>query len=296
MDVSKGLIDSWRRSLHSNRPRTVALYLSVAENWLDWLREHDLELLDPGRREFEAWFNEQRERGLSPATLRSRWIALRNLYGWLTDEEELDVNPMAKVKVPKVVSQPIQMPTDADIKALFATCSDRKNFYDVRDLAILRTMAATGLRLSEVADLTLDDVDLDRRLLHVRDGKGGRGRFGRFDAATAEALDRWIRRHRAGHKNANLPNLWLGFRGPFGRKGIGEMVPRRAKQAGIDHVHPHALRHFFADHWLRSGGNEQDLLMLGGWENRDVMRRYGSARAADRALTAYDSVRPLGEL
>ena len=60
-------------------------------------------------------------RGLSPATLRSRWIALGNLYGWLTDEEELDANPTAKVKVPKVVSQPIEMPTDADIAPGTAT-------------------------------------------------------------------------------------------------------------------------------------------------------------------------------
>ena len=93
----------------------------MAGLWLKWLRANDLELLDPGRRECEVWFAEQRERGLSPATLRSRWIALGNLYGWLTDEEELDANPTAKVKVPKVVSQPIEMPTDADIAPGTAT-------------------------------------------------------------------------------------------------------------------------------------------------------------------------------
>jgi len=59
-----------------------------------------------------AWFNEQRERGLSPATLRSRRIALRNFYGWLHEEEELDANPMAKVKVPKK-SMPVPLKSPA---------------------------------------------------------------------------------------------------------------------------------------------------------------------------------------
>jgi integrase/recombinase XerD len=117
----------------------------------------------------------------------------------------------------------------------------------------------------------------------------------RFDAATAAALDRY-KRVRARHRFAALPWLWIGHRGRTTRKGVPEMLAKRAALAGIGHVHPHQLRHTWADRWLRSGGNEGDLQRLGGWESSDIMRRYGEARAVDRALNAYDTVNPMGSL
>jgi integrase len=74
------------------------------------------------------------------------------------------------------------------------------------------------------------------------------------------------------------------------------MLRTRAEQAGVGHVHPHQLRHTWAHSYLQAGGNEGDLQRLGGWENADIMRRYGAARAVDRALAAYDNVNPMGEL
>lgn len=74
------------------------------------------------------------------------------------------------------------------------------------------------------------------------------------------------------------------------------MLNKRAEEAGVDHVHPHRLRHTWADRWLRAGGNEGDLQRLGGWESAEIMRRYGAARAVDRALAAYDSVDPMAGL
>lgn len=74
------------------------------------------------------------------------------------------------------------------------------------------------------------------------------------------------------------------------------MPNKRATQAGIGHVHPHQRRHTWADRWLRAGGNEGDLQRLGGWESAEIMRRYGAARAVDRALAAYDTVNPMGRL
>ena len=71
------------------------------------------------------------------------------------------------------------------------------------------------------------------------------------------------------------------------------MLSKRCEIAGVDHIHPHQLRHTWADRWLAAGGNEGDLQRLGGWENSDVMRRYGAARAVDRALASYDTTNPM---
>jgi integrase len=129
----------------------------------------------------------------------------------------------------------------------------------------------------------------------VRHGKGDKARVVRFDAATAAALDRY-KRVRARHRCAASPALWIGHRGRMTRKGVPMMLNKRAALAGIDHVHPHQLRHTWADRWLRAGGNEGDLQRLGGWESAEIMRRYGEARAVDRALTAYDAINPMGTL
>jgi integrase/recombinase XerD len=80
------------------------------------------------------------------------------------------------------------------------------------------------------------------------------------------------------------------------RKGVPEMLAKRAREAGIGHVHPHQLRHTWADRWLAAGGSEGDLQRLGGWESPEIMRRYGESRAVDRALAAYDTIDLMGSL
>lgn len=294
------LLESWTLSLHGKSPGTRGLYLRIVAWFEDWLVANDRPAGAPGdllavtRQDAEAWFGSMRTAGLAPATIRSRWIALRNLYGWLTDEEELDANPMAKVRVEKANPEPVRVLSDDDLRALLKAC-EGKDFLDRRDLALLRLLASTGMRLAEVADLRVGDVDLLKRVAYVEHGKGDKARWVRFDAETAAALDRY-KRARGRHRHAGMPWLWLARMGRFTAKGIPLMLVRRAEQAGIGHVHPHQLRHTFAHRYLEAGGTEGDLQRLGGWESAEVMRRYGAARAVDRALAAYDVVDPMGEL
>jgi integrase/recombinase XerD len=226
--------------------------------------------------------------------MRNRWVALRNLYGWALAEEEIERNPLDRVVVAKANTPAPDVLADDELKLLLKVCAG-SDFYARRDLALIRFMLATGLRVSETVDLALGDIDLVNRIALVRHGKGDKARAVRFDSATAAALDRY-KRVRARHAYAAVPWLWIGFRGRMTRKGVPAMLNKRAAEAGIRHVHPHQLRHTWADRWLRAGGNEGDLQRLGGWESAEIMRRYGEARAVDRALAAYDNVNPMGKL
>lgn len=298
--VNDSILSSWELSLHGKADSTRSLYLRIAGWFTDWLAANNRPANAPGdllavtRQDAEAWFSAQRTEGKAAATIRSRWIALRNLYGWLADEDEIESNPMQRVRVDKVDPDPIRVLDDDDLRRLLKACEGR-DFHERRDLAIVRLFASTGMRLSELADLRVNDVDLTKRIAFVEHGKGDKARHVRFDAGTAQALDRYLR-VRGRHAKAALPWLWLSRLGRFTNKGIPLMLARRGDDAGIGHVHAHMFRHTWADRWLAQGGTEGDLQRLGGWENADVMRRYGSARAVDRALAAYDDVNPLGEL
>lgn len=294
-------LDSWALSLHDKSPGTRRLYGEIAGYFVDWLAEHDRPDTAPGqlvavtRQDVEAWFLEQRNRGLSPSTVRSRWIALRNLYGWATDEDEIRDNPMAKVKVDKPAPPPPDLLTDDEIRALLDACKGTK-FVDRRDLAIIRLMLATGMRRAELADLRIGDIDCRARIAEIRHGKGDRPRVVRFDPATSVALDRYIR-IRSRHRLANTNDrLWFSHMGAVTTKGLNTILAGRATKAGIDGFHPHRLRHSFADRAKAAGLSDEDVMTLGGWTDSTVMRRYGAARARDRALTAYDTANVMGDL
>ena len=298
--ANEALVESWTLSLHGKAPRTVRHYLDEVWRFVGWLVAHDRpaaapgDLLAVGRKDVEAWLMAQRSAGLAQATLRNRWVALRNLYGWALAEEEIERSPLERVVVAKANSPAPDVLTDEELKPLLKACAG-SDFYARRDLALIRFMLATGLRVSETVDLAVGDLELNNRLALVRHGKGDKARAVRFDAATAAALDRY-KRIRARHPYASQPWLWIGYRGRMTRKRVPTMLNKRAAEAGIRHVHPHQLRHTWADRWLRAGGNEGDLQRLGGWESAEIMRRYGEARAVDRALAAYDTVNPMGKL
>ena len=104
----------------------------------------------------------------------------------------------------------------------------------------------------------------------------------------AKALDRYLRERRR-HLYADTPRLWLGSRGrpALAADGVDAMLKRRGADAGIADLHPHAFRHIWAHAFRAAGGNEGDLMLLGGWRSRAMLDRYGKAAAADRAADAY---------
>lgn len=307
-EANTALLESWELDLRSpvrpgakpKRPRTIALYLAEVDRFARWLTEHDRPADQPGdlttvtHVDVVAWIADLRARGLSASTIRSRWVALRSLYGWVTEEEITAANPLDRIVVPKADEPAPEVLSDQDVKALLAACAGT-TFGDRRDLALIRLMLASGLRVSETCGLQVGDVDLRSRLVMVTDGKGGRSRVSRIDPATAAAIDRY-KRIRGRHRFAGRPELWIGHRGPVTRKGVPSILDKRAAIAGIGHVHAHQLRHTWAHRSKRAGASGEDLQKLGGWSDAGIMARYGAALAEERALAAYDDFDPMAGL
>ena len=213
----------------------------------------------------------------SAAYASNQYRALQQFFKWLALEEEIP-DPTAGMKPPRVPDRPVPVFTGEELARLERVCAGR-GFQERRDGAIIAVLKATGIRLSELAQIRWDpdeprrsDVDLWRREITVH-GKGSKTRIVKISRDAARSLDRYIR-VRARHAQAYRPQLWLGIsgRGPMTASGLYQAIVRRGRQCGIE-VFPHRFRHHFSHTWLDRGGAEGDLMELNGWSSPQMLRR-----------------------
>lgn len=295
LDDLRTLLPDWRRHLKAVNiaDGTIKLYLRHCTAFAEFLAARGMPTAVSAiaREHIEAYIADLLERPskrtgkpLSPSYANAQYRSLQQLFKWLEDEGEIERTPFAKMRPPTVPDVPVPVLSDDEVRALLKAC-DGKSHEARRDTAIVRFLLDTGVRASEIAGLTLDDLDFESDVAMVM-GKGRRPRAVPFGAKTGEALRRYIRA-RAKHRLADSPALWLGLKGPMTASGLQQVIERRAADAGIGHVHPHLFRHFFAHTWLAEGGQEQDLMRLAGWRSREMLGRYAASAANARARDAH---------
>jgi site-specific recombinase XerC len=243
------------------------------------------------KRDIESYLIGERDRGMSDNTILIRFRSLRPFFNFLVREEAIPSSPMAGMPQPTVRDAPPPTISDADLVSLFRACAG-PDFEDRRDLAIITLFTDTGIRLGEMNNIRVSDLDIAEKEMEVS-GKTGR-RIVPFSAPTRRHIERYLRL-RGQHRDADLAALWLGKKGRLGYYGIGEMLGRRAAKAGLRAeggratIHPHLFRHTFAHNYLSEGedgepaGFETDLKQLGGWRDLATVERYGRSAAGARA-------------
>jgi site-specific recombinase XerD len=279
------LLPFWEVHLRAEHksPATLKTYGDGVRGFLTWCAAVDRPAaLD--RPTVNAWIAHLLDRGAEPATARSRQLAVRRFSAWLTEDEAYPSDPLLGLKAPKLDTKIVEPLAEAELAALIKACRG-SDLRDLRDEAIIRLMAETGARAGEVAALTVADTHWsDGGYAIVRRGKGAKGRTVPFGPQTAQAIGKYLRKARVGHRLAHTEALWLGDRGkPFTYDGLHKALRRRADLAGLQGFHPHKLRHTMADRWLAAGGSEGGLMAVAGWTRPDMLARYTKARAEARA-------------
>ena len=231
------------------------------------------------------------KRQATSTTVNGYFRALRTFFNWLEREELIIENPFKNLKPPKIDKKVIQALSPAEIDRLFKVCSG-KNMLDVRNRAILSVFLDTGLRISELVNLTLDDVDFDNGSLLIRKGKGGKQRVVRIGNRAQKMLWRYITIYRKGESN----HLFINRNGEsLNLLGLKILIKRLGDKAKVK-VHPHKLRHTFAISFLRAGGDVFSLQYLLGHSTLQMTQRYLQSLNANDAANAHKKFSPLDNL
>jgi len=203
-----------------------------------------------------AWFVSLSKSGISARAQARKLSALRGFYKFLLAERVVTADPTALVAGPRMPRRLPHVLTFAEVEQLLGA-PDAKHPRGVRDRAMLQLLYASGLRVSELVGLALQDIDLDQGVVAAF-GKGSKRRMVPFGEVAAESLRTYLHLARpAWASKSQSPHLFLTERGlPMTRQGFWKLLGRYARAAGVDRpISPHKLRHSFATHLLERGAD-----------------------------------------
>ncbi|MFO0682541.1 MAG: tyrosine recombinase XerC [Sandaracinus sp.] len=244
-----------------------------------------------------AFLAELSRRGNGNATIARKLATLRAFYKYLRRIGVASASPAARLDTPKVVKPLPRFLTVDEAKNVVEAPGDdvaRAGPLRARDAAILELLYGGGIRVSELAGLTLESVDRTARRMRVM-GKGRKERIVPYGAPAAAALEAWIEARR---ELLTQPTdaLFLGARGTVLTVRQIQNVVRRygALGAGRSDLHPHALRHTAATHLLDAGADLRAIQELLGHASLSTTQRYTHV-TIDRLMVVYDTAHPMAK-
>jgi integrase/recombinase XerC len=301
-----GLLKDFLQFTRLNRNasvHTVRAYASDLAQFLDHVSESSHvpraklkpEQLD--RLALRAFMADLHRRGRSSASAARKLAAARTFLRYLRREKFIEDDPGAQVPTPKRdVRMPVHLSEEEMDRLVGAPSHDES--LGRRDRAILELFYASGLRLSELAGLDVDDVNLSAQMVRVL-GKGGRERLVPFNKSTAKAIREYLK------GRETLANIWprarsrrsaplfLNYRGTrLTVRSVDRLVRRYAAASGVrTGVSPHALRHSFATHLLQRGADLRAIQEMLGHARLSTTQRYTHVNAA-QLLDVYRKAHP----
>ena len=214
--------------------------------------------------------NGRANRPVCAYTVDRYYTGLSALFRWATGEGMIETNPMATIKKPRFQRKIIKGLEPEVCKRLigYFNC---KSIEDYRNKAIVYMFLDTGLRLSELANLKMSDINIERGIIRVI-GKGNKERLVRIGLKTQKTLWSYFTR-----KYSDTEHVWISNDNqPFTVTGIAQMIRNLGKIIGIK-LSPHKLRHSFAISFLRNGANPFELQIALGHSTLEMTRRYTQA-------------------
>lgn len=243
---------------------TVFSYIRDIRQFSDWASAQGVDLLDVTQFNIRSYLDQLKKLGKSDATISRSMAGLKNFYAYLVSAGFVETTPVIEIHIERAEKKLPQILTNKEIELLLAqpACVDEKGY---RDKAMLELMYATGIRVSELIELNLDDVNIDVGVIKCANAK--KGRVIPLYPAAQKALKVYLRDIRTSMlTDPDEQALFVNVNGArMSRQGFWKILKHYQQTAGIEkEITPHTLRHSFAVHLLENGADIDSLQELMG--------------------------------
>ena len=257
-------------------PNTVSSFASDVHEFLEWFaitygKKFDGQVLEQDAREFRSYLLNVLKR--KPATINRKMAALKSFNQFLVEQGLSKDIPISGLLMADSA--------DHEIKTLERTEQNKlkRAIYATgypRDIAIYELLYNTGVRVSELISLTVQDIHLTERngntnysYIIVRQGKGGKYRECPLNSQARSAVEAYLQ-----IRFSSSGRLFVGQRGPLGREAVDKIIKKYCVEAGIDKISSHIIRHTFCTRLIQEGVPLPTVARLAGHSSTETTTRY----------------------
>ena len=286
-----GAYENYLSKVKQASSNTVASYIRDIRQYSDWLRqEEELDVVEAKQVNISNFMSHLEEDGRSAATVSRNLASGKNFYAYLVSSGFLEKTPVTDIKITRGEKKLPQILTSREIELLLAqpVCSDAKGF---RDKAMLEVMYATGIRVTELIELNVSDVNLSMGVIKCSGGK--KSRMIPLYPAALKALSDYLLEVRSAMADPAETALFVNVGGVrMTRQGFWKILKYYQGTAHIDkEITPHTLRHSFAVHLLENGAEVGDVQELMGHSDISSTQMY-TQLVNQRLKSVYDKFHP----
>jgi integrase/recombinase XerC len=275
-------------AVRASSPETIRSYRCGLGDATSYFTSHGVtEAKAVDRELLRSWLAYLKETGVSRNTVSHRIHLLRSFFDYLIENGHCPSNPAKDVALPRPQHRAAQQltiaevfrlldgPPPSDTGAYFIWERDHKvtDWRRARNLAICELLYSSGLRVSELCNLRVEDLDIGERLVRVNKGKGGKDRIVPVGQVAIEAIGVYFgMQDEAKAKNPLFTNMRLGT--ALSPRAMRRLLAERSKVALGRHIHPHTLRHAMASHMLGNGADLRSIQEMLGHASLSTTCKY----------------------
>ncbi|MGL5383159.1 MAG: tyrosine recombinase XerC [Culicoidibacterales bacterium] len=274
-------------------PHTLVAYERDITHFLNWLKREQQTLESVSYQDFRRYLVELFQKRYAKKTFVRKISALKSLYRYLLREQLITQNPIEHVALPKNDQRLPHFLYETEIDT-WLEHKVSSGTLDSRNHALFELLYASGLRVSELCELDVADLDFAQQRVHVRDGKGSKARFVPMGSFAIEALQTYLQTSRPLLlKHKTTERVFVNQHGePLSERGVRHILKTVAQAAGVStKIHPHMLRHSFATHLLSHGADLRSVQEMLGHENLSSTQIYTHVNL-QQLQTTYQTAHP----
>lgn len=288
-------LDQFIQMLRSEKyysPHTCTNYRRDLNQLRKYLAKQDIESWKQvGYSEVSGFAAQRHRQGRKSRTIQRELSSIRSFYQFLIRNALVAKNPALEVRAPKS-DRPLPKTCDAETIDRLLSVDDDSDGLQVRDVAIFELIYSSGLRLAELINIDLDDIDLPQQQLVVT-GKGNKTRYLPIGTKAVSAVKRWLKLRQDFTRDSQQSALFLSKQGNrISPRNVQSRLNRLIQRQALDqHLSPHTLRHSFATHMLESSSDLRAVQELLGHVNIATTQVYTHLDFQHLARV-YDSAHP----